>query len=67
MYEALEFIFVGAITVIGLFFAICPKHAVKKEERENEASVAKIRKSGIFLVIASVICLAMLIVLKVRF
>lgn len=48
MYEALEFIFVGAITVIGLFFAICPKYAVKKEERENEASVAKIRKSGIF-------------------
>ena len=43
------------------------ENAFADEDYENEASVAKIRKSGIFLVIASVICLAMLIVLKVHF
>jgi len=50
MYEKMK-IFLGIVMIVlGLFMAICPKKAAKKEERDNPKAVAKVRVSG-FIVI----------------
>lgn len=37
----------GAIFIgLGLFTAICPKKATKKEDSENEEAVKKVRRNG---------------------
>ena len=56
MCKMVKFIFVGAIALLGIFMAACPQYAVKQEERENEDSLASMRKRGIVLVAAAVIC-----------
>lgn len=42
-----ELILAVLIFCMGLFMVLCPKLATKKALREDPASVAKVRKSGI--------------------
>ncbi|WP_075720209.1 hypothetical protein [Roseburia sp. 499] len=56
MYEMVKFILVGAVAVMGLFMAVCPQKAVKAEEKENEKSLASMRKKGIMLAVLAVVC-----------
>ena len=46
MYDKIPVILGIVCIVLGLFMAIAPKSATKKEFRENEAEVAKVRKNG---------------------
>ena len=57
MYDDMKYILVGIITAMGLFMAIAPKMSTKKELRDNENEVAKIRKGGIFLSVAGILAL----------
>ncbi len=61
MYNFLQIFFVAMILCLGLFMAIFPKAATKKDMREDEAAVAKNRKSGIILTVAGIVALIIVI------
>lgn len=62
MYEMVEYALVGIIALIGIFMAICPRYAVKQEERQNESRLANTRRKGIMLVVVAVLCEILLII-----
>lgn len=45
----IRFVLVGIIVLLGIFMAICPKYAVKQEERENQESLVRMRKKGYYI------------------
>ncbi|MBQ8949944.1 MAG: hypothetical protein IJ065_02125 [Eubacterium sp.] len=50
MYDKIP-IFLGAVIIIlGIYMAIAPKSATKKENRDNEAEVQKVRKNGFIMI-----------------
>ncbi len=53
------FVFAGVLGALGLFVIICPKQATKKENRNNEAAVKKVRMTGVLYIIIGVILLAL--------
>ena len=51
MYDKIP-VFLGAvILILGLFMAIAPKSAAKKEFRDDEDQVKKIRRNGIIMIV----------------
>lgn len=65
MYEILKYVFVGAVAVLGIFMAVCPKYAVKAEDQEDEKSLSGARKRGILLAAVATVCLVFFIIPKV--
>lgn len=60
----IRFVLVGIIVLLGIFMAICPKYAVKQEERENQESLVRMRKKGIILTIAAFIVIVILVIVQ---
>jgi uncharacterized membrane protein YfcA len=55
MYDKIP-IFLGAIILLmGIFMAVSPKNAAKKEFRENENELQKVRKSGFIMIVCGII------------
>lgn len=55
MYDLIP-VFLGAIiSILGLIMAILPKQSTKKEMRDDETAVAKVRRNGIVLIIIGII------------
>jgi len=55
MYDFMK-VFLGAIIIcLGLFMAIFPKAATKKDLRDDENAVAKNRKGGIVMIVMGVV------------
>lgn len=44
---------------VGVFIIVCPKQATKKEDRENEAAVKKMRRNGFVLLIIAVLMMGL--------
>lgn len=63
MYNLLPIICGAIFIALGLFMAICPKLATKKEERDNEEAVKKIRRNGF----VEIICGVLIILIRVLF
>ncbi len=54
MYDKIP-VFLGAvILILGLFMAIAPKSATKKEFRDDEDQVKKIRRNGIIMIVLGI-------------
>ena len=54
MYDRIP-VFLGAvILILGLFMAIAPKSAAKKEFRDDEEQVKKIRRNGIIMLVLGI-------------
>lgn len=52
-------IFAGVLGALGLFVLICPKQATKKENRNNEAAVKKVRRLGVLYIVIGLILVAL--------
>lgn len=63
MYDKIELFLIAVVAVTGLFMAICPKLATKKDMRENAAAVSKTRKGGILLAIVGIIVFVLFLAL----
>ena len=55
MYEMMEMVFGLLALGLGIYMAVAPKSATKKEMRDDPAAVAKTRKSGI---IVTIVCIS---------
>lgn len=51
IFIVLAAVFVG----LGIYIFVCPKQATKKENREDEAAVAKTKKAGILYIVIGVV------------
>lgn len=54
MYDLMPFILGGAIFILGLIMAICPRMTTKKEYRDFPNKVKRIRIGGIVLCITGI-------------
>lgn len=55
MYDLIPFICGVLMLGLGAFMTICPKQSTKKNKREDENEVAKVKKSGIILIVCSIV------------
>ena len=62
----IRFVLIGIMALLGIFMAVCPQYAVKQEEKENQESLAGMRKRGIILTIVAVIVAIMLVIVKLN-
>lgn len=63
MYEILPYILSACFVLLGLFMAIMPKQATKKDLRESEDIVQKTRRNGFIVMVCGIILLVIDIVL----
>ncbi len=64
MYDKMGYFLVGIITALGLFMTLAPKISTKKELRDNENEVAKIRKNGIIMSVVGILALIVLLFIQ---
>lgn len=57
MYEILPYILSGCFVLLGLFMAIMPKQATRKNQRESEDVVKKTRRNGFIVIVCGIILL----------
>jgi uncharacterized protein YjeT (DUF2065 family) len=50
MYDKIPIILGAVIIILGIYMAVAPKSATKKENRDNEAEVQKVRKNGFIMI-----------------
>ena len=50
MYDKIPIFLPAVIIILGIYMAIAPKSATKKENRDNEAEVQKVRKNGFIMI-----------------
>lgn len=50
MYNKIPIILGAVIIILGIYMAVAPKSATKKENRDNEAEVQKVRKNGFIMI-----------------
>ena len=62
----IRFILIGIMALLGIFMAVCPQYAGKQEEKENQESLAGMRKRGIILTIVAVIVAIMLVIVQLN-
>ncbi len=62
----IRFVLIGIMALLGIFMAVCPQYAVKQEEKENQESLAGMRKRGIILTIVAVIVAIMLVIVQLN-
>lgn len=60
MYDYFGLILVGLITLMGLFMFLFPKMSARKDQRDDEYQVNKIKKNGLILSVVGVIALVFL-------
>ena len=64
MYEMMEMVFGLLALGLGIYMAVAPKSATKKEMRDDPAAVAKTRKSGIIVTICGLLLVVVFFILK---
>ena len=57
MYNLMPLLFGGIMFCLGLFMAINPKSATKKELQNDADAVAKIKKNGFILIACGIVIL----------
>lgn len=62
----IRFVLIGIMALLGIFMAVCPQYAVKQEEKENQESLAGMRKKGIILTIVAAIVGIMLVIVQLN-
>lgn len=62
----IRFVLIGIMALLGIFMAVCPQYAVKQEEKENQESLAGMRKRGIILNIVAAIVAIMLVIVQLN-
>lgn len=62
----IRFVLIGIMALLGIFMAVCPQYAVKQEEKENQESLAGMRKRGIILTIVAAIVAIMLVIVQLN-
>lgn len=62
----IRFVLIEIMALLGIFMAVCPQYAVKQEEKENQESLAGMRKRGIILNIVAAIVAIMLVIVQLN-
>lgn len=57
LYDMMPYIFAGFFAIYGILMIACPKIMVKKEFREDQEKLAKMRKSGIGVIFCAFVLL----------
>ncbi len=57
LYDMMPYIFAAFFAIYGILMIACPKIMVKKEFRDDQEKIAKMRKSGIGVIFGAIILL----------
>lgn len=54
MYELIETLMGVCIAALGIYMAVAPKSATRKDLREDENAIAKTKRSGTILIVVGI-------------